>query len=125
MKSGNGQKTFNFAFKIPEAETAYAETILASHAEFMKKTHSLDADGTKIHLIDYHVAKAPELNDLLDPSKGTTGFILYALNEIYAEAEGISQHMEQAMKWDGIGDFVELLNKYGDVKFSGEVIHTL
>jgi hypothetical protein len=34
--------------------------------------------------------------------------------------------MEAAMKWEGIGDFMELLGKYGEVVISGgDVIHTL
>jgi hypothetical protein len=46
----------------------------------MRKIHSLEAGGG-IHLADYYVAKADELNNVADPSHGTTGNILYSINE--------------------------------------------
>ena len=69
MASKNGQLTFNFALLVPAENTAAVEEIIAAHAAWMKETHSLEA-GSGIHLVDYHVAKGEEANDLLDPSKG-------------------------------------------------------
>ena len=50
------------------------EEVIATHAAWMRETHSLEADG-RIHFVDYHVAKAEEMNDLLDSSEGKTGNI--------------------------------------------------
>ena len=66
MASKNGQLTFNFALLVPAENTAAVEEIIAAHAAWMKETHSLEA-GSGIHLVDYHVAKGEEANDLLDP----------------------------------------------------------
>ena len=52
--------------------------------------------------------------------------MLYTINEVYVHPEGIGQHMEAAMAWDGIQDFMELLGTYGEVIVAnGEVIETL
>ena len=71
--------------------------------------------GGGIHLADYYVAKADELNNVADPSQGTTGNILYSINETYIQPDGIDQHMEQAMKWEGFEQLVDFLQKYDKV----------
>ena len=90
MSSQNGQLTFNFALSVPADKTEAVEEVIATHAAWMRETHSLEADG-RIHLVDYHVAKAEEMNNLLDPSEGKTGNILYSINEVYVEKDGIDQ----------------------------------
>ena len=87
----------------------------------MRKIHSLEAGGG-IHLADYYVAKADELNNVADPSQGTTGNILYSINETYIQPDGIDQHMEQAMKWEGFEQLVGLLQKYGKVILNGVTV---
>ena len=71
--------------------------------------------GGGIHLADYYVAKADELNNGVDPSQGTTGNILYSINETYIQPDGIDRHMEQAMKWEGFEQLVDFLQKYDKV----------
>ena len=61
MASQNGQLTFNFALCVPADKAAEVEEMIATHAKWMRETHSLEADG-KIHLVDYHVAKSEELS---------------------------------------------------------------
>ena len=52
--------------------------------------------------------------------------MLYTINEVYVHPEGIGEHMEAAMAWDGIQDFMELLGTYGEVFVAnGDVIATL
>ncbi len=47
-------------------------------------------------------------------------------NEVYVHPDGIGQHMEALMKWDGVEGFLESLGAYGEVIVaSGEVIETL
>ena len=119
-----GQRTFDCGLKTNVSNADAVESAIASHADFMKNHHSLD--DSKIHLEHYYVSKADEMNDPTDPSKGTTGNVVYSINEVYVHAEGIGQHMEAAMAWDGIGPFMELLGTYGEVIIgNGEVIHTL
>ena len=100
------------------------ETIIRAHAAFMRENHSLD--DSKIQVIHYYVSKSEEFKNPADPSEGTTGNMLYTINEVYVHPEGIGQHMEAAMAWDGIQDFMELLGTYGEVLVAnGEVIETL
>ena len=125
MSSQNGQLTFNFALSVPADKAETVEGVIATHAAWMRETHSLEADG-RIHLVDYHVAKAEEMNNLLDPSEGKTGNILYSINEVYVEKDGIDQHMGKAMQWEHIQDFVGTLTEYGKVLIGGgTVIHSM
>ena len=125
MSSQNGQLTFNFALSVPADKAETVEGVIATHAAWMRETHSLEADG-RIHLVDYHVAKAEEMNNLLDPSEGTTGKFLFSINEVYVEKDGIDQHMGQAMQWEHIQDFVGTLTEYGKVLIGGgTVIHSM
>ena len=110
---------------MPADKTEAVEEVIATHAAWMREMHSLEADG-RIHLVDYHVAKTEEMNNLLDPSEGKTGNILYSINEVYVEKDGIDQHMGKAMQWEHIQDFVGTLTEYGKVLIGGgTVIHSM
>ena len=108
MASTNGQKTFNFALCVCSEDAEKVEKAIVEHADWMRETHSLEAGGG-IHLVDYYVARADEQNNIADPSQGTTGNILYSINETYVLSEGINQHMQQGMKWEGFEQFVGTL----------------
>ena len=124
MSVNQGQRTFNFGLKTTKDNAEQVEKIISAHAAFMKENHSLD--DSKIQVIHYYVSKSEEFENLADPSEGTTGNMLYTINEVYVQPEGIGQHMEAAMAWDGIQDFMELLGTYGEVLVTnGEVIETL
>jgi hypothetical protein len=125
MASQNGQLTFNFALCVPTDKAAEVEEMIATHAKWMRETHSVEADG-KIHLVDYHVAKSEELKNLLDPTEGTTGNILYSINEVYVEPDGIDQHMAQGMQWEHFEAFAGTIMQYGKVLIGGgTVIHSM
>jgi hypothetical protein len=119
-----GQRTFNFGLKTTKDNAEQVEKIISTHAAFMRENHSLD--DSKIQVIHYYVSKSEEFNNPANPDEGTTGNMLYTINEVYVHPEGIGQHMEAAMAWDGIQDFMELLGTYGEVLVAnGEVIETL
>ena len=82
MASKNGQITFNCGLVVPADKAEEVEKVLSMHEGWMRENHSLDADG-KIHLVDYYVTKSEQLNNPLDPNEGTTGNILYSVNETY------------------------------------------
>ena len=125
MASKKGQLTFNFALSVPADKAEEAEEMIATHAAWMRETHSLEADG-RIHLVDYHVAKAEEMKNLLDPSEGTTGNILYSINEVYVESDGIDRHMAQGMQWEHFMAFAGTIMEYGKVLIAGgSVIHSM
>ena len=121
MASTNGQKTFNFALCVSSEDAEKVEKAIAEHADWMRGTHSLEAGGG-IHLVDYYVARADEQNNIADPSQGTTGNILYSINETYVLPKGIDQHMVQEMKWEGFEQFVGTLQKYGKVLIGGSTV---
>ena len=72
----------------------------------MRETHSLTGG---IHLGDYYISKGTQMNNPLDPSEGTSGNLIYTLNEVYVEREGTSQHMEAAPSWKSFESFLELI----------------
>jgi len=124
MNIKTGQRTFNFALKTTKENVEKVESLIRDHAEFMKEHHSFDE--SKIQLVHYYVSKSEELNNITNPDEGTTGNMLYTINEVYVHSAGIGQHMEAAMKWEGIQSFMELLGTYGEVLVAnGEVIETL
>ncbi len=119
-----GQRTFNFGLKTTKDNAEKVEATIRAHAGFMRANHSLD--DSKIQLIHYYVSKAEEFNNPADPEAGTTGNMQYTINEVYVHPDGIGQHVEQAMKWDGMQGFMEALEAYGKVIVAnGEVIETL
>ena len=125
MASKNGQLTFNFALSVPADKAEEVEEMIATDAAWMRETHSLEADG-RIHLVDYHVAKAEEMKNLLDPSEGTTGNILYSINEVYVESDGIDRHMAQGMQWEHFMAFAGTIMEYGKVLIAGgSIIHSM
>ena len=78
----------------------------------MRETHSLTATAGKLHTLEYFVSKAPELNDIMDPTKVTTGHIIYCVIEAQKDDEHFSKHVELGQSWDRIGAFFELFKKY-------------
>ena len=46
------------------------------------------------------------------------------MNETYVYPNGPSQHLEQAMKWDGVGEFIEMVKTYSVSSCWGEVMLT-
>ena len=124
MSINTGQRTFNFALKTTKDNLEKVESLIKEHANFMKENHSFDE--SKIQLVHYYVSKSEELNNIGNPDEGTTGNMLYSINEVYVHSDGIGQHIEVAMKWDDIQSFIELLGSYGEVLVTnGEVLETL
>jgi hypothetical protein len=124
MSIQRGQRTFNFSIKTSIENVPAVESLIASHAKFMAEHHSLD--DTKIQLEHYYVSKAEELNNPANPEEGSTGNMLYSINEVYINASGIDEHMQAAMQWADIENFLGLLGEHGQVLISnGEVIHTI
>ena len=125
MASKNGQTTFNFGLIVPADKAEEVEVLLATHAVWMRKTHSLEADG-RVHLVDFHWSRSEELNNPIDPSQGTSGNILYALTEVYVEKNGPDQHMAAAMQWESFQAVAGTILEYGKVMvMAGTIIHSM
>lgn len=126
MSFNVGNTTFGFTMRVPESDEKAVDDLIASHAGWMAETHSLNAEDGKLHTLEYFVSKAPELSDMMDPSKGSTGNVIYTVTEVHIDDEHFGKHVELGQGWSRIGEFFELFEKYAPlVTMGGRVIQKL
>ena len=110
---GHGKpNAFGFALNVPAENIAEVEAILTSHMKFMESTHTVTGDAST-RLNSYSVIKGPVLVDPTDPSKGTTGGMMYILSEHYETAKGFAKHMEASTGWSDLPKMQAMMMKYG------------
>lgn len=119
MSFGKENVTFGFTMRVPESDAKYVDGLIESHANWMNETHSLVEEEGKLHTLEYYVTKASELNDMMDPSKGTTGNVIYSVNEVHKDGEHMGKHVEMGQKWERINEFFELFSKYNPLVIMG------
>ena len=117
FKSGN--TTFGFTMRVPASEAEAVDDLIYSHAKWMSETHSLEPENGKLQTLEYFVSKATELNDMMDPSKGSTGNIIYNVNEVHIDDEHFGKHVELGQSWDRVGEFFGLFEKYSPLVIMG------
>jgi hypothetical protein len=121
-----GNTTFGFTMRVPDSDEKAVDDLLSAHANWMSETHSLEQLDGKLHTLEYFVSKASEFNDMMDPSKGTTGNIIYNISEVHLDDEHFGKHVELGQGWSRIGEFFELFEKYAPlVTMGGRVIQKL
>ena len=121
-----GNTTFGFTMRVPDSDEKAVDDLLSAHANWMSETHSLGQVDGKLHTLEYFVSKASEFNDMMDPSKGTTGNIIYNISEVHLDDEHFGKHVELGQGWSRIGEFFELFEKYAPlVTMGGRVIQKL
>lgn len=126
MSFNAGSTTFGFTMRVPESDEAAIDELMSSHAAWMSETHSLTPAEGKLHTLEYYVSKAAEFNDMMDPSKGTTGNIIYTVSEVHIDDEHFGKHVELGQSWSRIGEFFELFEKYSPlVTMAGRVTQKL
>ena len=126
MGFNNGNTTFGFTMRVPANEAEAVDDLINSHAKWMSETHSLNPENGKLQTLEYFVSKATELNDMMDPSKGSTGNIIYNVSEAHIDDEHFGKHVELGQSWDRIGEFFGLFEKYSPlVTMGGRVIAKL
>ena len=124
FKTGN--TTIGFTMRVPANEATAVDDLIDSHAKWMSETHSLEPESGKLQTLEYFVSKATELNDIMDPSKGSTGNIIYNVSEVHIDDEHFGKHVELGQSWDRIGEFFGLFEKYSPlVTMGGRVIAKL
>ena len=122
MSFNVGHTTFGFTMRVPDAEAIAVDELIASHAAWMRDTHSVIEEEGKLHTLEYYVSKASELNDMMDPSKGTTGQVIYTVSEVHKDDEHFGKHVELGQSWDRINEFFGLFEKYNPlVTMAGRV----
>ena len=121
-----GNTTFGFTMRVPESDEAAVDDIISSHAQWMSETHSLKKEEGKLHTLEYFVSKATEFNDMMDPEKGSTGNVIYTVNEVHIDDAHFGKHVELGQSWGRIGEFFALFEKYSPlVNMGGRVIQKL
>ena len=126
MSFNAGSTTFGFTMRVPESDEAAIDELMSSHAAWMSETHSLTPAEGKLHTLEYYVSKVAEFNDMMDPSKGTTGNIIYTVSEVHIDDERFGKHVELGQNWSRIGEFFELFEKYSPlVTMAGRVTQKL
>lgn len=107
----------------PES-TAEGDTLFASHARWMEKTHHKDG---KLALLNYNFAKGPEFTNPLDPSSNQTRNTVYVINEVYENPEGLADHWKQGQEnWSDFSAFMTWAAKVKvTVMHGGPVEHSL
>ena len=121
-----GNTSFGFTMRVPDGDEKAVDGLLSAHANWMSETHSLEPVDGKLHTLEYFVSKATEFNDMMDPSKGTTGNIIYNICEVHKDDEHFGKHVELGQSWSRIGEFFELFEKYKPlVTMGGRVIQKL
>ena len=117
-----GSTTFGFTMRVPDRDEAAVDNLIEAHAKWMSQTHSIEPNMEKLHTLEYFVSKARELEDMMDPSKGSTGYIIYNISEVHIDDEHFGKHVELGQSWDRIGEFFELFEKYSPlVTMAGRV----
>ena len=131
MPSEKGNRTFNFSFVVSADKEKQWDKAFESHGEWMRGTHSLAVKADPSYgmlgtLVDYYVSKAPEMKNPLDPNEGTTGNLIYTLNEVYSRPEGTEAHMEAAPSWESFEMFLGLISEsQATMVMHGEVIQSM
>jgi hypothetical protein len=83
---------FNRGLKVPNADVAKVDALLAEYTVFMEESHFASGNVEPVVLF-YTVSKSAEPKDPSDPAAGSTGNTLYALTEIYRGMKGCEAHM--------------------------------
>ena len=117
-----GNTTFGLTMRVPTNDESSVDELIASHAQWMSQTHSLEPVDGKLHTLENFVSKAPELYDIMDQSKGTTGYIIYNVTEVHIDDEHFGKHVELGQEWERIGEFFGMFEKYSPlVTMAGRV----
>ena len=59
---------------------------------------------------------------MMDPSKGTTGHVIYTVNEVHKDDEHFGKHVELGQSWGRINEFFGLFEKYSPlISMAGKV----
>ena len=113
----------NLSFKVPTDKADEVEGALRAHAEHMKNTYLPEnADGS--NPVEAYFTKAVELNNPTNPDDGTTGCIIFTVNEKWLEAEHIQKHVAKTMAaphWDRIAAAMQ----YANVSVMGEIFYDM
>ncbi|QDZ20486.1 hypothetical protein HOP50_04g30040 [Chloropicon primus] len=115
----NGSPCIHMSWVVPEEKEAELDAFWKSHEAWMRKTHTIGCvfdDETKPRLLHYYIAKGKQMTDPMDPTKGTTGNVVYQMSETYVADEDIQRHMKVASEWEPFksGTMAKYIQEYGN-----------
>ena len=106
--SQKGKTQITIVFTAPPDLVAEGDRIFASHAKWMRNTHSREGEKALLH---YNVVKGPELSNPMDPSSQPTGNTSFVLTEVYETPAGVADHWKQAQAWEDFAAVGEWVSK--------------
>ena len=113
----------NICYKVPEERVHDVEETLMDHATFMKSSY---ANGTKVvKPCHTYFTKAAELSNPMHPEEGTTGNIIFTINEIWNKPEDIQAHIERASKAPHFERFLTANLEFATMSIMGEIMFEL
>ena len=115
-------KCINISYKVPKDNATEVEKVLKEHGEFMKKPYVKGSEA--IHPLHTYFTKSEELIDPLSPEKGTTGYSIFTLNEIWNKEEDVVAHITRASQAPHFDRFYAA-NKYATVSLMGNIMYKL
>jgi len=123
MPNNKGKTELTINFTVPPDLVAEGDRIFASHSKWMQSTHP--REGAKA-LLEYSVAKGPELSSPTDPSSKPTGNTTFVLTEVYESAAGAEEHWKMAQSWQDFRAFQELLSKtHASTLYGSPIMYSL
>ena len=121
--SHTGKTQLTIVFTAPPDLVAEGDRIFASHAKWMRSTHSREGEKALLH---YNLVKGPELSNPMDPSSTPTGNTSFVLMEVYETPAGIAEHWKQTQTWDDFAAVGEWVSKVKVTTVHGSpVVHSL
>jgi len=122
--SHEGKTQITFIFTATPEQASEGDRLFDSHADWMGKTHHKKGD---LALLQYDVARGPEVSNPLDPSSSPTGNTCFVLDEVYETPAGLEDHWKQgADNWSDFNAFMQWAGQV-DVKVlhGSPVVHSL
>jgi len=96
---------------VPAEDEKTVDALWESHEAWMRETHNVEGDEKSPQMLHYYISKGAELTDPMDPTKGTTGNIIYTMSETYVAPADIGKHM--ALGWKDMDSLMGFNGKYG------------
>ena len=115
--------SINICYKVPEAQADSVGKTLREHANFMKSTYVTGSDA--VHPLHTYFTKAAELADPMHPEKGTTGNIIFTINEIWNSPEDVQAHIGRASEAPHFERFQEANITYSTMSVMGDITFKL
>ncbi len=106
----------NICYKVPENKADDIEKVLQDQPSFMQSTYVKVSEA--IHPKHTYFTKAAELTDSMDPEKGTTGHIIFIINEIWNAPEDIQAHIERESKVSHFERFIAANLEYSTMSIT-------